>query len=154
MTMNVNRKLLTMLGTGLLSASLAACGSSSSGLSKSALVSKANSICAAAVSQSSGIQAPQSFQNPTVVAAYLNKIEPITESATTKLEALKPASSVKSQWNAYIAARKSGLSLLKTLQQKANAKDPSGLADLQKVPAMQQHIIAAANALGASECAK
>jgi hypothetical protein len=152
--MKTNHKLLSLLGAGLLSASLAACGSSSSGLSKSALVSKANSICAAAVSQSSGIQAPQSFQNPTVVAAYLNKIEPITASATSKLEALKPASSVKPQWDSYIAARKYGLNLLKTLQQKAITKDPSGLADLQKVPAMQQRIVAAANALGASECAK
>jgi hypothetical protein len=152
--MTANRKLLSLLGTGLLSASLAACGSSSSGLSKSALVSKANTICAAAVTQGSGIQQPTSFQNPTVVAAYLNKIEPITAGATAKLEALKPADSVKSQWEAYLAARRSGLELLKTLQRKANAKDPSGLADLRKVPAMQQHIIAAANALGASECAK
>jgi hypothetical protein len=152
--MKVNRTLLSLLGAGLLSASLAACGSSSSGLSKSALVSKANSICAAAVTQGSGLQQPTSFQNPTVVAAYLNKVEPITAGATAKLEALTPASSVKSQWDAFIAARKYGLSLLKTLQQKANAKDPSGLADLQKVPAMQQRIVAAANALGASECAK
>jgi hypothetical protein len=153
MTLSTHRKLLALLGTGVLSASLAACGGSST-LSKSALVSKANSICAAAVSQSSGIQQPTSFQNPAVVAAYLNKIEPITASATSKLEALKPDSSVKSEWDAYIAARKSGLQLLQTLQHKANTKDPSGLADLQRVPAMQQQVVAAANALGASECAK
>jgi hypothetical protein len=155
MTMKPARKLLALLGAAVLSASLAACGGgSSSGLSRSQIVSRANSLCAAGVAASSKIPPPTSFQNPVVVAAYFNKIEPITASETTKLEALKPASSVKSQWDAYLAARKSGLQLLQTLQHKANAKDPSGLADLRQVPAMQQRIISAARALGANECAK
>lgn len=154
--MNARRRFFALLGTGVLSASLAACGgsSSSSGLSRSQIVSQANTICAAGVAQSASIKAPASFQNPTVVADYLNKIEPITASQTAKLEALKPVNSVKPQWDTYIAARKFGLGLLQTLQRKANAKDPSGLTDLQQVPAMQRRIIAAADALGATQCAK
>lgn len=150
-----NSRRAGLVAAAVLSLALGACGgSSSSGLSRDALVKKANAICASAIAEGKGISQPASFQDANVAAAYFDKIEPITADATTKLEALKADSSVSADWNAYIAARKAGLTLLQTIRHKADTKDPSGLRDLQRAPAVQQRVIAAANKLGATTCAQ
>jgi hypothetical protein len=144
-----------LVAVGALGLALGACGgSSSSGLSRDALVKKADAICASAIAAGKGISPPASFQDATVAAAYFDKVEPITEDATTKLEALKADSSVSADWNAYIAARKAGLTFLQSIRHKADTKDPSGLADLRRAPAVQQRVVAAATKLGATTCAQ
>jgi hypothetical protein len=45
-------------------------------------------------------------------------------------------------------------SLLKTVRRKADAKDASGLTDLQRAPALQKTVQAAATAVGATACAQ
>lgn len=155
------------IGVGLIalaaSASLAACGSSSSsssststassGLSRSAIVTKANVICAAGTAAGKAIPAPASFQDASVAAKYFNAVVPIVTHSLAELEALKPDSSVAADWNAYMAQRRYGVHLLETIQRKANVRDRSGLSDLQKTPAMQQRLVALARKLGATQCA-
>jgi hypothetical protein len=142
--------LATVVAFGALAAG---CGASS-GLSKSALDAKANAICGAEAKAGEAVPAPSNIQDATQAAAYFDKVEPIVSGATTKLEALKPGSSIKTDWNAYIALRKQETTLLQTVRQKADAKDPSGLADLDKEPDLAKKVDAAATKVGAATCAE
>jgi hypothetical protein len=130
-------------------------GSSNSGLSRSQLAAKANAICAAANAKGNKIQQPSDLlTNASAAAAYFNAVEPIAAQSTAQLAALKPDSSAKSDWNNYMALRQQGLTLLKTIQSKANAHDRSGIAVLQQSVALQRRVAAAANTLGATTCAQ
>jgi hypothetical protein len=159
---------LRRLGRGLaitsLSVGLAACGSSSSSsstaasggatLAKAALIAKANSICSTAESASSAVPAPASYADPAVAAAYFDKIAPITDKETQDLLALQPASEVQAAYATFTAAQRASDTLLRTIRQKADAKDPSGQQDLAKAPAAGQRVADAATALGATVCAQ
>jgi len=128
-------------------------GSSNSGLTRSQLVAKADAICAQANQKAKQIPTPANLvQDATAAAAYFNKVVPIAEKGTDQLAALKPDSAASADWKAYIALRQQGVTLLKTIQRKANAHDPSGIQDLQKSSAFQQQLAAAANKLGAKTC--
>lgn len=168
--MNRKSRLGTALAVLVTSASVAACGgsssssssasasasstSSSSGLSRTEIVAKANAICAAGSAAGKAIPAPASFQDATVAAKYFNAVVPIVTRSLSQLEVLKPDSSVSADWNAYMAQRRLGVTLLETIQRKANAKDPSGLKDLQQAPAMQARLVSLAKAVGATKCAQ
>jgi hypothetical protein len=153
--MNPSRRPLALLGITVAGVALVGCGSSSnSGLQRSALVAKANAICASANTQANAIRQPSSFQNPAVAAAYFDKIEPIAFSSTEQLQKLSPDSSVSADWSAYMTARKNGLSLLQTLDAKAHARDVSGLRDLKRLPTVSAQLAAIASKLGASDCAR
>ncbi len=141
--------------TATLAAGLAACGSSSSSdtLSRKQIDAKAGSICQAATTKGKAIKAPSSFQDAGVAAAYFDKVVPIVDAATAKLQALKPDSSVSADWNAYMKDRQTAGALLKTIRHKADTKDASGLKDLQRIPALAAKESAAAKKLGAPACA-
>ncbi|MDQ6805966.1 MAG: hypothetical protein M3065_13590 [Actinomycetota bacterium] len=143
--------LVVALGVGL-----SACGgssSSSSGLSRAQLIAKANAICVTAKKSAGAVAAPSSFQNPTVAAAYFDKIAPITDKETQSLGALQPADSVKTDWTAFVNAQKAADALLQTIKHKADTKDASGFADLQKVAPTSKTFVNAASKLGATGCA-
>ncbi len=140
-----------------LAASLGACGGGGGddGLSRSAISSKASAICAKAQTQARAIPAPSAddMQNPTVAAAYFDKIAPITAKETTDLKALNAADDVSSDWNALVAAQEQANTLLQTIKRKADSQDPSGLQDLGKVASAGQKVSDAAKKVGASSCA-
>ena len=141
-----------------MSVGLAACGSSSSGssssdtLSRSALVSKAEAICTKAQTDAKAITPPTDLTDPTVAAAYFDKVAPITQTETDALTALKPADEVKDDYAAFTKAQTDANDLLQTIKKKADAKDASGLDDLKKVAGAGDAVSTAAKKLGAKTC--
>jgi hypothetical protein len=138
----------------------AGCGASSSGggsssaLSKSQIDTQANAICAAESAAGEAVPTPSNVQDASQTAAYFDKVDPIIGHATTELAALKPDSSVATDWNAYIALRKQEAALIHTIRLKADAKDPSGLTQLQNSTALGEKVDTAATAVGAATCAE
>ncbi len=152
-----------------LTGGLGACGGSSSssrssttttaasGLSRSALAAKANTICATAQAQAALVKAPSATaiaSDASAAAAYFDKIFPITDSETKEIQALTPASEAATDWQSFVNAQVAADQLLQTIKQKADAKDASGLADLKKVQPAGQLVAVAANKIGATTCAK
>jgi hypothetical protein len=146
-------------------AGLSACGSSSSsssstptasGLSQAELATKANAICATAQAQASKLTVPSGAtlaSDAVAAAAYFDKLFPITDKETKDIQALTPAAAAASVWQTFVTAQVAADQLLQTIKQKADAKDPSGLADLAKVQPAGQVVAAAATKVGAGTCA-
>jgi hypothetical protein len=145
-----------LVNAGALAVALSACGSSgsSSGLSRSDLVSKANAICQTAQTAAKAVPQPTSLQDAATAAAYFDKVAPITAKETADMQALNPDGSASGDWKAFIAQQVSANALLQTIKSKADAKDPSGLQDLQKVKPQGDQVAAAATKLGATVCAQ
>lgn len=134
------------------SVGMVACGSSDDKLSKSKLAAKADAICKKATTDAAKITTPASVEDPVVAAKYFNQVAPITQKETDDLADLKPADDVKDDWQVVVDKQKEGNDFLKTIRDKAEAKDRSGLKDLQKAPAIGQQFAAAAKKIGADEC--
>lgn len=132
---------------------LAACGEDKDKLSKSELASKASAICETAQAKSSKIEAPGSYEDPEVTEAYFNKIVPISQKQTDDLKALEPADDVKEDWDAVIDNQNAANDLLKTIRDKARAKDKSAPQDIKKVAAIGEIFALAAKKVGAATCA-
>jgi Putative metallopeptidase len=136
---------------------LAGCGGSggSSDLSKAELVSKANAICSTSTATINKIQAPADFSsNAVAAAAYLDKVLKFEQSGVDRLKALKPASDVKADYEAYMTDLSHQLGLLRSADRKAHAKDPSGLKDLDAIATYQKQTShPAALRLGLTKCA-
>jgi len=135
------------------SVGMVACASSDDKLSKSKLAAKADAICKKATTDVAKIKAPASVGDPVVAAKYFNQVAPIAQKETDDLADLKPADDVKDDWQAVVDKQKEGNDFLKTIRDKAEAKDRSGLRDLQKAPAIVQEFAAAAKKIGAVDCA-
>ena len=149
-----NHKLSLMIAAAACG-TLAACGSSSSTtLSRSELVGKANAICTTAQTAAKAVPQPASIQDAGQAAAYFDRIGPIADTETTRLQALKPDSSVAPDWNAFISAQQAANTLLQTIRKKADAKDPSGLQDLSKIQGAGAQVASTATKLGATVCAQ
>ena len=133
---------------------LAACGGDGdSGLSRSDLTAKADSICSKATADVDAVNAPRSLADANVAAAYFDKVGPILQKETQDLADLEPAKDVKSDWEEFVAKQRAADDLLQTVRKKAHAKDPSGLKDLQKISVAGNAVHAAATKVGATECA-
>jgi hypothetical protein len=126
--------------------------SSSDALSKSALLTKVDAICTKAQTDAQAIEAPASYQDPTVAAKYFDQVAPITDTETKALVALKPADEVKDDYAAFTRAQTEANDLLQTIKQKADSKDASGLDDLKKVQPAGEKVSAAAKKLGSKTC--
>ena len=150
MTLSISRPAL--LVAGLAAVAVAGCGSSNT-LSRSALVSKANPICANENAQSNAVPKP-SGRDVSAISTYFDKLIPIANQGTSQLQKLKPDSSVTSDWNSYMSARQNAISLLETINQKAHTRDPSGIQNLAQVQPASQRVRAAANKVGANQCAQ
>lgn len=131
---------------------LPACGGDEK-LSKSDLAKKADKICKKADTEAKGVTAPSNLDDADAVAAYFDKVVPIAQKLTDDLADLKPADDVKDDWNAVIDKQKEGNDLLKTIRDKAKAKDESGKADLQKLQTAAEGFSTAAKKVGANGCA-
>jgi hypothetical protein len=144
---------LLALAAGL---GLAACGGSSkkdSGLSKSALASKANAICKAATASLSSVDAPGDINDPAAAAKYFGQVAPLHQKETDQLAALKPADAAKADWTAFMARQNANNALLKTILTKAQNKDASGLDDVKKLDAYNTSYGVVAKKVGATQCA-
>lgn len=146
----------------VVSVGIGACGSSdkkssTSGggeaLSKPALVAKINAICTATVAETHKIPQPTNIQDPAQAAKYFDAIVPLADKETADLAALKGDDSVKDDLAAFISAEQKADALVRVIQQKADAKDKSGLQDLQKLGPLGDRVTAAAKKLGATKCA-
>ncbi len=133
-------------------ATLTACGGGG-GLKKADLAKKANAICAGAKKKASAVQPPSDLKDAKAAAAYFDKIVPITDKETSDLAGLEADDAAKSNWDSFVSAQKSANTLLKTIRDKADSADASGLKDLQKVPAAGKKVATAAAKVGASGCA-
>jgi hypothetical protein len=139
---------VTTMAVCALGIPLAACGGSST-LSRTALVAKANAICATAQTSAKQVAQPTSIAQATT---YFDKIAPITDKETANLKALKPDSSVSADWNAFIDAQVAANTLLQSIRKKLDAKDASGIQELRQVDAVAQRVVSAATKLGATTC--
>jgi hypothetical protein len=150
MTLSINRPALCVSAAAAIA--VAGCGSSGT-LSRNALANKANPICANENAQSNAVQRPTG-RGATAISAYFDKLIPIANMGTSQLEKLKPDSSAASDWNTYLTARKDAINLLKTIDQKARSRDPSGIQDLRQVQPTAVRVRQAATKLGATQCAR
>jgi hypothetical protein len=126
----------------------------SQSLSRAALARKANVLCATAKAKAQSIPAPIDLaSNPAAAAAYFDRIFPITDRETRAIKALRAAPAAARDWRAFVAAQVAADQLLVTLKRKADARDPSGLADLQQVRPVGRRVARAARKVGATVCA-
>lgn len=140
---------------------LAACGGSSDKtssddgkLNRTQLAAKADAICKPANASADAVTAPASFDDADAAAAYFAKLAPLHQKETDDLAALKPDDEVKADWDAFMATQNANNAMLKTILDKATAKDPSGKQDLQQVPAQVARSTAAAKKFGSTECGR
>jgi hypothetical protein len=131
---------------------LAGCGGGgSSGLSKQELAAKTQAICASSSKKINAIQQPSDFAtNPQAAAAYLDKVVVIYKDAANQLKALKPADSVKSQWNSITGQLDKLTALVQDIDQKAHNKDRTGIAELQQVGPLTTSLNNETKAIGAN----
>jgi hypothetical protein len=144
---------LPAVGIALTAAlAIAGCGNSgSSGLSKAQLNAKASAICSAATANQPA--QPQDFTtNSTAAAAYLDKLLTVITPATNQMAALKPTSSLKAQFAAYVATLRQELALVESADRKAHAHDPSGIQDIQRASSFASQAKSEASALGFTGC--
>jgi hypothetical protein len=133
------------------------CGSSSSssGLSKQQLASKTNAICNKYKEKIAAVKQPSDLLSNHVSAAhYFDQIAPLYDQAIAELNKLKPASSVQAQWSQLVSRFGALANLVDQLKTKADHADPSGTALLSQVRPLTNSANAAADGIGATDCAK
>ena len=131
---------------------VAACGGED-GLAKSELASKADGICTRAEADVRAVKAPTDPTDLQAAGAYFDKVVPIAQKQTDDLADLQPADDVEDDWNVVVDKQKQGTVLLKSIRDKAKAKDSSGRADLEELRTTAQAFSAAAKKIGADSCA-
>jgi len=137
---------------------LAACGGDdkdSDTLSRGDLATKADSICSKAVKEAGKSSTPSNFDDPKTAGPYFDKLASISHKETQDLEALSPAEDAKTDWDAFVTQQKGLDDLIQSLKQNADSKKTSALAeDLQKLPEVGKDVGAAADKIGAKNCAQ
>jgi hypothetical protein len=135
---------------------LAGCGGGSSGgggsgaLTKTQLDAQANAICTAEETDGKAVPQPSDLSEATQAAAYFDKIDPIIQGTTTKLEALTPDGADAADWSTFLTDRKAFSTTMHDIREKADASDKSGLTELENLSTDQ--LAAAATAVGATSC--
>jgi len=120
---------------------------------RSDLAKKATPICQKTGKAIDAVKQPANLvQDASVASAYFAKIVPIADNGMKDLRKLKPADDIKPAWDAYIAAQQAEVDVFDTLLTKAKAKDTSGIADLQTIPALDKTVNTAAAAAGVPGC--
>jgi hypothetical protein len=142
----------TMSAAAVCAVAVAGCGGGgSSGLSQKDLAAKTESVCSSSSKKITAIQQPSDFTtNPQAAAAYLDKVLAVYKDAADKLKALKPADSVKSQWNGITGQLDKLITLIDDIDKKAHNKDRSGIAELQQVGPLTTSLNNATKAIGAN----
>jgi hypothetical protein len=134
---------------------IAGCGGGgSSKLTKSELASKESAACKTVAVALRGLgDRPSDFAtNPTSAAKYLDKLKAIIDKFDARTKSLAPPDSEKASFNHYVSLLDSATKLLDTADQKAHAKDPSGIQDFNKSNGYGPRLQAAAKTIGVTSC--
>jgi hypothetical protein len=123
---------------------LSACGSSSSGgLSKVQLAAKVNAACAAYNSAVNSVKVPNDYAtNAASAAAYLDRVKPLVDTEKNTITALKPDSSVKSDFDAYVMDGQHQYALFTDLVAKAHANNRAGLVEFATIQIYRKSVLA------------
>ena len=132
---------------------VAGCGGSST-LSKSQLDTKVNALCSGFIAKAKAIPVPSDFtSNPKSAATYLDKVVAAADPTATQIKALKPDSSVQSDFNAFTTAFSHDIDLIKTAAGQAHAADKTGLNTLAQESAYDRSVTRpAGQKLGFTSC--
>jgi hypothetical protein len=146
----------SVLVTAALATGVAGCGgSSSSGLSKADLAKQVNAICANYNAKIKAVPQPSDIAtNATSAATFFDKVAPLFDESLTKFKALKPADSVKSQYDDFLTKVGALASVIDQLKAKADAKDRTGIALLPQIQPATNAANSAANSIGATTCSQ
>lgn len=137
---------------------VAGCGGGGSngdgdGLARTALAAKADAVCKRANADTLKIRRPVSFAEPRQAERYFTAAVTIAERQQRDLAALEPATATKAAWRAFLAEERTGLTLLRTLRDRAAAGDGDGvIAKLGALVPTDNAISEKADALGALQC--
>jgi hypothetical protein len=136
--------------------SLAACGGGSDdkALGKADLVKKVNAICAANDKKAADIKTPTNIADATQAAPYFRKLSDLAKAQHEDITALKPADSIKSDFDSFVAEEQKAIDLITGLADAAEAKDAQKGAELLSKVNANTEYKAAADKLGASSCAQ
>ena len=123
-----------VLSVVLAAVAFSACGSDSdNGKSKADIQKEANGICTDVKKELEAVKTPSDINDPAQALAYFDEAVPISQKAVDKLEVLEPPDDYKSDYEAYVSAQAEQIDALAKVREKAKAKDPSGLKDLQNI---------------------
>jgi hypothetical protein len=149
--------LRSAIGSAVAATLLGLCGCGSStrpGSSQADVLARANAICDSAQRQVQAIPAPANLSNPTVAAAYFDKVAPISDAETTALGKLNPPAKLAAAWSAFMTEQQGANALLQEIRGRADAKDRSTTQELQLIAPLAQKVQAAARQAGADVCAR
>ena len=124
----------------------AGCGGDSNRTeSYSALISKANAICAAVSTQAKAAQAAQDY----------DKLVTVSDDAMKKLKALTPPDKLKAAYDDYVTKQQATVDSIKPVVAALKAKDQAtAQSEITKSNALGAQSDAAAAKVGLAECAK
>jgi hypothetical protein len=126
------------------------------GLSKAELNTKTGALCKESSRKFDAIPQPN-LEDADQAATYLGKLVTLADEQIGKLKALKPDDSIKAAYDEYLAAGDATRAFFKRVRDKAVAKDPSGLQELQKEAEqgnLEKRNKAAARKAGLTICAE
>lgn len=133
----------------------AGCGGGGGGdeLSKADLAKQANAICAKYSKQGEDLGSPD-LSDPKKAEDYFTKARDLASRQQDELEALKPASEVKADYEKLTKATGDATTLLGDLAKAAAAKDQQKGAELvNSLRPLSEEVDSAAKAVGADTCA-
>lgn len=132
---------------------IAGCGSSNSGLSKSQLASKVNSICSQYNPKLNAVPRPTNASDVNAVTQYFGQLSPILHQRLAQIQSLKPASNVRGQWNDLVSKYSSVAQVVDTLKAALSARSATVIQSLSpQVAATESAATSAATNLGATGC--
>jgi hypothetical protein len=138
----------------LAATAISGCGGSS-GLSMSQLDTKGNAICAKVKTQGKSLTVPSDFAtNPVAFSTTISELIAIFQPAQQKLKALKPTSSLKSDYNAFLSDSAHEVAMLRQSFNKAKLSDLAGAIALANQEDRYNKTVfaAAAKKVGLDKC--
>jgi len=102
------------------------------GLSKAELNEKTGALCKESSRKADAIPEPTNIEDADQAATYFGRIVALADEHVAKLQALEPEESLKPAYDEYLVAAEATRAFFKGILAKAQAKDPSGLQDLQQ----------------------
>ena len=135
---------------------LAACGGGGGGgssrLSKSEFDSKANEICDKYQKKINDVPQPKNLKN---IPAYIDKVLPIVEEGTSKLDDLQPPKDMQSKVDAWVTIQKGQVDQAKRLKAAAEKGDFAAVTKIaNEADASNKRGNDLAREIGATSCAQ
>ncbi len=152
------KKIPVALVAALVTVGLSACGGGDDkkdggdGLAKAELVKQANAICKATNDASDKIKAPTDINDPAQAAPYFKSLAELGHKLDDQLKALKPATEVKADYDAFLAEEKKAVDLVQGLADAAAAKDAKKGQQLLQEANANTSFKASADKLGLGTC--